>query len=214
MLSLFVIFAEYEKDVRLISLTKPFLIPVLAVLYLTLTKKINWIYILALAFVWLANILFITQTQDFIFRGAASYLVFWIFITFMILVNTSFPSRLSFIIAAIPFSFIYCCVFQLVYENIEQGIYLFFLNGALMIFLGGYSLANYFIDSSKPNTYLLISVLMFTFIQFLVSIDLYYVSMTLFRPMAMLLFVAAQFFLLKTFLSYEKTSFNRSKIHN
>ena len=214
MLSLFVIFAEYEKDVRLISLTKPFLIPVLAVLYLTLTKKINWMYILALAFVWLANILFITQTQDFIFRGAASYLVFWIFITFMILVNTSFPNRLSFIIAVVPFSFVYCCVFQLVYENIEQGIYLFFLNGILMIFLGGYALANYFIDSNKPNTYLLMSVLMFTFIQFLVSIDLYYLSMKLFRPMAMLLFVTAQFFLLKTFLSFEKMSFERDEIHN
>ncbi|CAM3718826.1 hypothetical protein FSS13T_13740 [Flavobacterium saliperosum S13] len=214
MLSLFVIFGEYEKDIRLISLTKPFLIPALVVLYLTLTKKINWMYVLALVFVWVANILFITQTQEFIFRGAASYLVFWIFITFLVLVNTPFPNRFSFLIAIVPFSFVYCCVFQLVYENIEQGVYLFFLNGTLMIFLGGYSLANYFIDSNKPNTYLLISVLMFTFIQFLVSIDLYYVSMKLFRPMAMLLFVTAQFFLLKTFLSFDKMNFDRNKIQN
>lgn len=211
MLSLFVIFGEYEKDIRLISLTKPFLIPALTVLYFTLTKKVNWMYVLALTFVWIANVLFITQNQEFIFRGAASYLVFWIFITFLILVNTPFPNRLSFLIAIVPFSFVYCCVFQLVYENIEQGIYLFFLNGILMIFLGGYSLANYFIDSNKSNTYLLISVLMFTFIQFLVSVDLYYISMKLFRPMAMLLFVVAQFFLLKTFLSFEKTSFDRNK---
>lgn len=214
MLSLFVIFGEYEKDVRLISLTKPFLIPVLAVLYFALTKKINWIYVLALVFIWIANVLFITQTQEYIFKGGVSYLVFWIFITFLVLINTSFPNRVSFVIAIIPFTFLYCCVFQLVYENIEQGVYLFFLNGTLMVFLGGYSLANYFIDSNKPNTYLLISVLMFTFIQFLVSIDLYYLSTKLFRPMAMLLFVTAQFFLLKTFLSYEKMSFDRNKTRN
>lgn len=214
MLSLFVIFGEYEKDIRLISLTKPFLIPVLVVLYLTLTKKINWIYLLALVFIWMANILFITQNQEFIFKATSSYLIFWILITFLVLVNTSFPNRPSFIIAIVPFSFVYCCVFQLVYENIDKGIYLFFMNGALMIFLGGYALANYFIESNKPNTYLLISILMFTFIQFLVSIDLYFVSTKLFRPIAMLLFVTAQFFLLKTFLSFEKRSLEKNKVRN
>lgn len=202
-LSLCVIFAEYEKNIRLISFTKPFLIPVLGVLYVLLSKKINWIYLSALLFIWMANLFFINQTPEFIFKGTASYLIFWVFIIYLILINTSFPNKVPFIIAVIPFSFIYCCVFQLVYENIQTGVYFFFINGAFMIFMGAYSLANYFIDSNRSNTYFLIGALFFTFIQFLVSIDLYYVSIRLFRPIAMLLFVTAHFFLLKTMLSFE-----------
>lgn len=203
LLSLFTVLGEYEKDVALIKQTKPFLIPTLAVLYFFSTKKINWVYLLALFCIWMANVFFIFQSQEFIFKGSVSHLFFLVFITFLILVNTSFPGKISFLIAAVPFSFIYYCVFQLIYENIEKGVYLFFLNGALMIFLGAYSLANYFLDSNKPNTYLLISILFFTFIQFLVSIDLYYVTTIFFRPIAILLFVSAQFLLLKTMISYE-----------
>ena len=210
-LSLFVIFAEYEKDIRLISYTKPFLIPVLGVLYVVMSKKVNWIYLSALLFIWMANLFFINQTPEFIFKGTASYLVFWIFIIYLILVNTSFPNKVSFLIAVIPFSFIYCCVFQLVYENIETGVYFFFINGAFMIFMGAYSLANYFIDSNRTNTYFLICALFFTFIQFLVSIDLYYVSIKLFRPIAMLLFVTAQFFLLKTMLLFENKTLGKER---
>lgn len=204
MLSAFTVLGEYERDVDLIKQTKPFLIPTLTVLYFFSAKKVNWVYVMALLFVWIANILFIIQNQEFIFKGSVSHLFFLIIITFLVLVNTSFPGKISFLIAIIPFSFIYCCVYQLIYENIEKGVYLFFLNGALMIFLGGYSLANYFIDSNKPNTYLLLSILFFTFIQFLVSIDLYFLSTKFFRPIAMLLFVSAQFLLLKTVISFDK----------
>lgn len=211
-LSLCVIFAEYEKDIRLISFTKPFLIPILGVLYVALSKKINWIYLSALLFIWMANLFFINQTPEFIFKGTASYLVFWVFIIYLILVNTSFPNKVPFIIAVIPFSFIYCCVFQLVYENIETGVYFFFINGVFMIFMGAYSLANYFIDSNRSNTYFLIGALFFTFIQFLISIDLYYVSIRIFRPIAMLLFVTAQLFLLKMILSFENKHIAKERI--
>lgn len=203
LLSLVTVFGEYEKDIFLIRLTKPFLIPILTLLYVFLTQKINWIYLLALLFVWFANMFFLIQTPEFIFMGGICYLIFWVFTTFIILTNTGFPNLRSFSIAIVPFLFVYCCVYQLVYQNINEGVYLFFLNGIFMVFLGGYSLANYFFVSSKSSTFLLISVLLFTFIQFLVSIDLYYVSINLFRPMAMMLFVSAQFFLLKTLLSYE-----------
>jgi YhhN-like protein len=201
--ALITIFAEYKKDVELLKMSKSFLIPLLAVIYFLSAKKVNRIYVFALFFSWLANLFFIIQTEEFIFSGAISYLIFWIFITFLVLTNTTFPDKVSFSIAILPFAFVYCCVLQLIYGSIEHSIYLFFLNGIFMTFLGAYSLANYFINSNKSNTYLLICILFFTFIQFLVSIDLYYLSMKLFRPIAMLLFASAQYFLLRTIISYE-----------
>ncbi|MCG2612026.1 hypothetical protein LZZ90_10955 [Flavobacterium sp. SM15] len=210
LVALMVIIGEYQKDITLLKFTKPFLIPLLSISYFLRSKKINWSYIMALVFIWLANILFIYQTEPFIFKGAVSYLIFWIIITFIILVNTRFPDKFSFLIALIPFSFIYCCVLQLILETVNESLLMFFLNGVFMTFLGAYSLANYFIDSNKANTCLLISILMFTFIQFLVSIDLYYLSMKLFRPIAMLLFAFAHYFLLKTLLFYEENKLNNN----
>lgn len=208
--SLIVVIGEYQKDMMLLKMVKPFLIPFLGVLYCLCAKKLNWSYLIALVFIWLANILFIFQSEPFIFKGAVSYLVFWIIITFIILVNTRFPDKFSFGIALIPFLFIYCCVLQLILEAVNESLLMFFLNGVFMTFLGAYSLANYFIDSNKANTYLLISILMFTFIQFLVSIDLYYLSMKLFRPIAMLLFAIAHVFLLKTLLFYEENKLDNN----
>jgi len=197
------IFGEYTKDEIVLQFSKPFLIPIIGMMYFSAVKKINRIYILALVFVWLANLFFIFQTEEFIFKGAISYLVSWLIITFLILIKTSFPDKISFGIAIIPFAFVYCCVLQLIHPSIQDSIYLFFLNGVVMTFLGAYSLASYFNNSSKSNTYLLISILLFTFIQFLVSIDLYYISVKLFRPLAMLMYACGQFFLMKTLVSYE-----------
>lgn len=202
-ISAMVVFGEYEKDLAIIKASKPFIIPLLIGIYLISTKKINYIYLGALLFVWLANLFFIFQKEPFIYNGAICYLIFWVFITFIILINTPFPEKFSFGIAIIPFAFVYCCVLQLIYNSIHDSVYLFFSNGVFMTFLGAYSLSNYFLNSSKQNTYLLISILLFTFIQFLVSIDLYYISMKIFRPLAMLLFVSAQYFLLKTIVSFD-----------
>lgn len=199
------IFGEFTKDLLVLKIAKPLMIPIILVVYLRSVRKPNKLYIIALVFAWLANLFFIIQAEHFIFKGAVSYLVFWILITFLILVNTSFPDKISFSIALIPFAFVYCCVLQLIYSSIQDSIYLFFLNGVIMTFLGAYALASYFNNSSKPNTYLLITILLFTFIQFLVSIDLYYISVKLFRPLAMMLFAVGQYFLLRTQLVFDKS---------
>lgn len=200
----FTILGEYEKDRTMLAFSKPFLIPLIGVMYFTSTKKVNKIYVVALVFAWLANLFFILQTEEFIFKGAISYLVFWVLITFLLLINTTFPDKFSFIIALIPFAFVYCCVLEVIYETLYTSIFLFFLNGIFMTFLGAYSLARYFNNSNKTNTYLLISILLFTFIQFLVSIDLYYVSVKIFRPLSMLLYACGQFFLLQTFIAFDQ----------
>lgn len=206
MISLITVFGEYGRNIALLKMSKPFIIPVLGLLYLQSTKKINKGYLSALVFAWTANLFFIMQTKDFIFNGTVSYLIFWLLITVLILKNTKFPNLVPFTIALIPFLFAYCCLLHLIFNKIESNIYLFFLNGFFMVFLGAYSLANCFIESKDYNTFLLISILFFTSLQILISVDLYHVTSPFFRPTAMIMFVSAQYFLLKTFLAYEKES--------
>ncbi|HEU0124717.1 MAG TPA: hypothetical protein VFQ56_00295, partial [Flavobacterium sp.] len=67
--------------------------------------------------------------------------------------------------------------------------------GLLVILLGGISLANYFVAASRINTYILISVILFTFMRFIVAIDFYYLSVQIFRPIGMVIFSSAQYIL-------------------
>ncbi|WP_313808282.1 hypothetical protein [Flavobacterium sp.] len=199
-----VVFGEFQEDKDILSVSRPFILPVLAIIYFLSSEKRNYLYLLALFFGWLANIFFISVDESGILRGGISYLIFWVLITYIVLVNTRFPVSKLFIIAIIPFLFIYCYVLQLIYVNIYGSVYLYFSNAVFMIFLGGYSLSAYIMHSSRINTHLLIAALLFTMIQFIISIDLYYMSMNIFRPMAFVMFTAGQFVLYKMMLLFDE----------
>lgn len=203
LVTLVVVFGEFQKDHELLANSKPFVIPVLGVLYILSTKRRNYLYLLALFFGWLANIFYIKQTGTAIFNGGMSYLLFWVVMTYIVLVNTKFPNVKLFTIAIIPFMFIFAYILQLIYINIYGSVYLYFSNAVFMVFWGGYSLSAYFMQSNRVNTYLLIAVLLFTFIQFIVSIDLYYLSFRLFRPIAFVIFAVAQMILLRLMVLFD-----------
>ncbi|MBP8065879.1 MAG: hypothetical protein KAY31_00225 [Flavobacterium sp.] len=203
LVTLVVVFGEFQKDSELLAYSKPFVIPVLSLVYILRTKRRNYLYLLALFFGWLANIFFIKQTGTAIFNGGMSYLLFWVVMTYIVLVNTKFPNVKLFTIAIIPFMFIFTYILQLIYINIYGSVYLYFLNAVFMVFLGGYSLSAYFLHSDRVNTYLLIAVLLFTFIQFIISIDLYYLSFSLFRPIAFTIFAVAQMILLRLMVLFD-----------
>jgi len=202
--TLFVIVAEYRNDKDLLLFCKPLVGPLLCVIYFLKSQKPKFIYPFALIFAWLANIFFIYRFEIFIFGGATAYLVYWMIITYIILVNTKFPNPKLFTLAVIPFLFFYFYVLELVYVAIFDDLFLYLSNGVFMVFLAGYSLSLYMMDSSKVNTYLFVSVLMFVFVQFIVSIDLYYLSIKVFRPIAFLLYATGQFMLLKVIALFDK----------
>lgn len=203
LVALVVVFGEFQRDRELLAYSRPLVLPLLAVIYLFSSQKKSLIYLLALFFGWMANIFFIQHTSSAITNGGISYLLFWVVITYIILVNTNFPNAKLFTIAIIPFMFVFCYILQLIYINIYGSVYLYFSNAIFMVFLGGYSLAAYFLQSNRVNTYLLIAVILFTFIQFIVSIDLYYISFRLFRPIAFLIFAVAQMILLRLMVVFD-----------
>lgn len=203
LVALMVVFGEFQKDPNFLIYCRPFVLPLLGIIYLFSSKKMNFIYLLALFFGWMANIFFIKHTSSAITNGGISYLLFWVAMTYIVLVNTNFPNAKLFTIAIVPFMFVFCYILQLIYINIYGSVYLYFSNAIFMVFLGGYSLAAYFLQSNRANTYLLIAIILFTFIQFIVSIDLYYVSFRLFRPIAFLIFAVAQMILLRLMVLFD-----------
>lgn len=195
--------AEFLKDTTLVMWTKPFLMPLLAALYLYTSPKRNLFFLTALLFTWIANMLFVSKDFNYIITGTLFFTAYRILMIYLVVKLVRVPGVFPLLIGCLPFLFIYLFVIALTYEEQQDGFWLFLLQGIFTIFFGGLSLGNYIFKSNKANTYLLISTMLFTFTQFLFVIRLFYVSLNIFQPLAMLLYVAGQFMLYKFMLIEE-----------
>lgn len=202
--SLFEILAEYFESKNGIWLSKPFINPFLIAYYLKRSKKINWLFVAALIFSWIANVLFINTTFVYIVYGVSFFIIYRILVIYVVVSKVKMPSIIPLFIGIIPFAFIYASVTIFTYSTISESIYLFLSQGIFTIFLGGFSLGNYILLPNKQNSLLLLSTLFMTFTQFLLLLKFYYDADSLLQSIAMILFVSGQFLLTKYIFHTEK----------
>jgi hypothetical protein len=189
------IIGEYNEDKTLLWLSKPLILPLLIAYYLKRSKKISILFIVALLFSWVANLLFIQNTFQFIVYGVTFFVIYRILVIYIIVNKVQMPSLIPLVIGSIPFIFIYVSVTLFTYNALGDGVYLFLLQGIFTIFLGGFSLGNYIMVSNKPNSLLLISTMFMAFNQFVFLLKLYYTQVNLLQAFAMILFVLGQYLL-------------------
>ncbi|MGL2966045.1 lysoplasmalogenase family protein [Flavobacterium sp. XGLA_31] len=198
------IIAEYRGDTTWIWITKPLLLPLLAAYYIRRSKRINWFFILALFFNWIANMLFIQSTFNLIIYGVIFFNLYRILVIYIIINKVKMPSIVPLILGSIPFMFIYFSVTIFTYDVLGKNVYLFLAQSIFTIFLGGFSLGNYILMSDKKNSLLLLSTLAMAFNQFIFLLKFYYNSANLFQAIAMVLFILGQFLLTKYIFYTEK----------
>lgn len=198
------IIAETNKDIPLTTMTKPLLMPLLLLIYISATKKYNMLFILGLLAAWIGNIFLISQEMDMVMIGSVFFLVYRIFITLMAMRIAKFPGTLPMILGALPFLFLYLFVTNMAYDELGPRFVIFVVQGLLVIFFGGFCVGNYILKSSKSNTYLLISTILFTFAQFIIVLKIFYKSHTVLQPLSMLTFIFGQYLLYQFLLLEEK----------
>ena len=198
------IIAEYNEDKLLIWLTKPLILPLLIFYYLKRSKRVNLFFIIALFFNWIANLLFIQESIQFIYYGVFSFLIYRLLVIYVIVSKVKMPNSIPLIIGSIPFIFLYTIVTLFTYTILGNNVYLFLLQGIFTIFLGGFSLGSYIMIPNKPNLLLLLSTMLMAFNQFIFLLKLYFDEVNILQAMAMILFVFGQFLLTKYMFSMEK----------
>lgn len=208
------IIAEFNEDKLLIWITKPLILPVLILYYLKRSKSISPFFITALFSSWVANLMFIQSTFQFITYGVCFFIIYRILVIYIILNKVKMPNSIPLILGSIPFIFIYALVTIYTYRTLGDSIYLFLIQGIFTIFLGGFSLGNFIMISNKTNSLLLISTMCMTFNQFLFLLKFYYNDANILQAVAMLLFVFGQFLLTKYMFHTEKTKQRYEIINN
>lgn len=202
--SLIEVIAEFFNNTTAIMISKPLILPVLAVIYIKKSNKFNKVFIIALFFSWLANIFYINTDFKNVAIGSFLFLIYRILIIYIVLNKIKLPSRLPMIVGCLPFLSLYLYSISLTYDQVGDSIYLFIFQGVFLIILGGFSLGSFIMNSNNRNTLLLISTMLFTFTQFLLLIKRLYIDLDIFQPLAMIMFVFAQFLLYKFMISTEK----------
>lgn len=202
--SLIEIIAEYCSDKLLIWMTKPLILPILILYYLKRSKKISLFFVTALLFSWVANLMFIQNTLDFVFLGVLFFLIYRILVIYIIVNKVQMPTSFPLILGSIPFIFLYVIVTLYSYSALGDNVYLFLIQGAFTIFLGGFSLGNYIMVSNRQNSVLLISTMFMAFNQFIFVMKYFYIEVNILQSAAMILFVLGQFLLTRYMFHTEK----------
>jgi len=201
--SLIEIIAEYFRDmyapyaVYTIYFIKPLILILLGVMYWVTSPKVNYIYIGALLFSWLANMFFISQDFSDIFIGALLFFIYRALSIYIVVKHIKLPGVFPIVIGCVPFLFIYMYLINLTYDAFGEGLPIFITQCVLISFLGGLSVGNYMLRSNRASTMLLMSTLFFAVTQFIFVIRLYYVNINIFQPTAMALFVIGQYMFYK-----------------
>ncbi|RZJ70193.1 lysoplasmalogenase family protein [Flavobacterium sp.] len=199
------ILGEYFYDEPLIWVTKPFMNPLLVLIYWLSSRKVNFVFLLALVFSWIANMFFISRSLESVATGAYIFVGYRVLVIYVVLRSIKFPGWIPIFLGSLPFVFIYLYVVNVSHEAIGDGLFMFVLQGLFISFLGGLAVGNYVLRSDVGSTLLLISTMMFAFTQFLFVIRLYYLNLNVFQALAMLLFAIGQFILCKFVLRAESS---------
>jgi hypothetical protein len=212
--SLFEISAEFYENKLLIWMSKPLILPILIFYYCKRSKRISTFFIVALFCSWVANLMFIESAFQFIFYGVIFFLIYRILVIYIIVNKVRMPNSLPLVLGSVPFVFLYAIVTLYTYNTLGDNVYLFLLQGAFTIFLGGFSLGNYIMISNRPNTLLLISTMFMAFNQFIFLLKYYYDEVNLLQAVAMLLFILGQFLLTRYMFYTEKIKHRIEVVNN
>ena len=192
--SLIEIYAEFIENNSLQYFSKPFILPALAAFYWLSTKKQSSLYLAALLFNWVANILFVTINFKLLLVASVLFLLHSILILIKIFKEEKELSFVPIALGSIPFLFLFLSLINLVYESIFGGqFYLILFQVVLMTLLGGYSLANFIIKNTISSKILMISSLFFGVNLFILGIKYYYIDFSFLKPISMIFFILGHY---------------------
>jgi hypothetical protein len=198
------IYAEISDSKTLLSLFKPVLIPTLMVLYFYSSTTRNSYYLVSLVFALCSNIFFLSASRDFLMYGMLAFMVYRILTIVVVLKLISKLPILPFVIACLPFVFIFSCLLNLTMNSLSTSFYPAVINAVLISILAGISLSNYVLDDNRGNSWLAISTLLAIVLVYLFMIQKYYFPNNVFQPISAFIFSIGHYAFYRFVIESEK----------
>lgn len=204
------IISEYFRFLPLIYVFKPTISVVLMALYWVTSAKREVLFFLTISTSLLTNVLFIPNDIQFIFLGLIAFVIHRIINIYYIIKLTKIKDILPILLASVPFFLIFFYIFIDTDLLSKEVFYIMILHNILISLMGGFALANYVLNENNRSMWLTICVLFFVSLHFLIFIEKFYISLNIFRPIAMTLNTFAYYSFYKFVLANETN--NQSSI--
>lgn len=189
---------------------KPLLMPTLIAAYLFASDKRNPIYIVLMLLALSSNIFLLWSTPEFLLYSSIAILINRILTIYVVVKLTGKVLLLPFVIATIPFIFVFSCLINMTMTADSMSFYPTIINGLLIAALSGISLSQYVLNDNRANSWLAISTLLFVVLVFLFMIEKYYISNIAFLPMSAFVFSIGHYAFYRFVLEAEKPEKEKS----
>lgn len=205
------ILLEYFSHKSLLYVFKPLIPLLLMILYWVTSPKKSIYFLVTIFFALITDVFFIPNTQVMIFFGLLFYFINRVLVINCIVKYVQIKDYVPLLIGIIPFLFIFFYLLCISTELEARTYYVVIVQNILISILGGIILSHYMMFYSKRATWLFIFGLLSVTQYFIVFIEKYYlsgVSMTIFRPLAMILNTGVYFSFYKYILANERLNNN------
>lgn len=191
------VLAEFFNETTYLYIFKPFIIPLLTLVYWKTSKQRNLYFLVAMFFALLSNVLFISKDMSSIILASIFFLFHRGIVIYLVLKNVRIKRFLPVFLGSIPFLSVFTYLTFITINELGDGFLIYIIQVLFMSFVGGFAVSNYMIEENKMNYWLLINSVLFAVIQFIIVLKLFYVSILIFQPISMILYVFAQYALYK-----------------
>ena len=205
------IIAEYFLYQPALFVLKPLIPIILLFLYWIASENKNTVFILAVLFSVITNILFIPNTDKCLFYGIISFAIFRILSIFLVFKLQKIKDFVPLLIATAPFLLIFSYLFTETPDIPENSVFIIVFQNIMISIFAGVALSSYVMNDNRQNSILFISALLFVMLQFVVFIEKYFLTneyQQLFRPLAMTFNVFAFYSFYRYVINAEESNNN------
>lgn len=199
------VLAECLEYIPAILVLKPLVPLVLMLVYRKTSRRQHPLFYLTMFFSFLTNIFFLPVFPDFLFVALIAFTLHRIVLLTYVIKIVKIKDYFPLIIGFIPFFCLFSYVFKFAGDVPEIMYGIIVLQNIMISLLGGIALSNYIVNDNGKNSWLYMSGLLFVLLQFVIFIERYYITIAIFRPLAMALNVCAFYCFYRFILSTEKS---------
>ena len=185
------------------TISKPLIIPALAAFYVAGSKSRNKLYILALIFSFLGDVLLLDKSNLFLF-GIAAFLItqlLYIAIFSKGLANSSVGKKIG---ALFPFSLFFILLIRILKPGLNDFLIPVIIYGLAISLFGSVSLLRYLVKKNGTSMVLLIGAILFILSDSMIALNKFHEPRAYYSVSIMLTYILAQYLISAYMLKSEK----------
>jgi len=185
------------------TISNPIIIPALAAFYIAGSKSRNKLYILALIFSFLGDVLLLDKSNLFLF-GIAAFLItqlLYIAIFSKGLANSSLGKKIG---ALFPFSLFFILLIRILKPGLNDFLIPVIIYGLAISLFGSVSLLRYLVKKNGTSMVLLIGAILFILSDSMIALNKFHEPRAYYSVSIMLTYILAQYLISAYMLKSEK----------